>query len=402
MSDNGTLAHILITFGGLFLLGLLADLVGRYTILPRVTLLLLAGLLIGPSMLDLLPSFTDEWFPVLTNIALAMIGFLLGQNLTGKKLRDLGHVVLITSLSVVVMTAVLVCGVLVLFGVPLEVALLLGGIATATAPAASMDVVHEYRARGKFTDTLLGIVAIDDAWALLIFTLFLAGVQTIRGHNGFDELLLTGLWEIGGAVVLGALLGLAMAYLTGRIRPGEPSQAEAIGVVMLVAGIAEWMEVSYILSAIVLGAMVANLARHHTRPFHAIEGIEWPFLILFFLLAGASLHVSALAQAGLLAAGYIVLRVAGRLLGAQLGGRLSGMDPTNRRWMGLALLPQAGVAIGMALMASQRFPELRDVILPVVLASTVVFEVFGPVATRWSLVKVGDIHPNHRDRPEQS
>ncbi|MCW9089450.1 MAG: cation:proton antiporter [Gammaproteobacteria bacterium] len=402
MSDNGTIAHILITFGGLFLLGLLADLVGRYTILPRVTLLLLAGFLIGPSMLDLIPSFTDEWFPVLTNIALAMIGFLLGQNLTRKRLRDLGHVVLITSLSVVIMTIVMVCGVLVLFGVPLEIALLLGGIATATAPAASMDVVHEYRARGKFTDTLLGIVAIDDAWGLLIFTLFLAGVHTIRGHNGFDELLLTGLWEIGGAVMVGALLGLAMAYLTGRIRPGEPSQAEALGVVMLVAGIAEWMEVSYILSAIVLGAMVANLARHHTRPFHAIEGIEWPFLILFFLLAGASLHVSALAQTGLLAAGYIVLRVAGRLLGARLGGQLSGMDPTSRRWMGLALLPQAGVAIGMALMASQRFPELRDVILPVVLGSTVVFEVFGPVATRWSLVKVGDIHTNHKDSPDQS
>jgi len=331
-----------------------------------------------------------------------MIGFLLGQNLTEKKLRDLGQVVLVTSLSVVVMTAVMVCGVLVLFGARLEVALLLGGIATATAPAASMDVVHEYRAKGKFTDTLLGIVAIDDAWALLIFTLLLAGVQTIRGHNGFDELLLTGLWELGGAVMLGAFLGLTMAYLTGRVRPGEPSQAEAIGVVMLAAGIAEWMEVSYILSAIVLGAMVANLARHHTRPFHAIEGIEWPFLILFFLLAGAALRVGALAQAGLLAVGYIVLRVAGRLLGAQLGGRLSRMSPSSRCWMGLALLPQAGVAIGMALMASQRFPELKDVILPVVLASTVVFEIFGPVATRWSLVKVGDIHTNHRDKPEQS
>lgn len=394
MSENTAVAHILITFGGLFLLGLLADLLGRYTILPRVTVLLLVGFIIGPSVLDWLPAFTDDWFPVLTDIALAMIGFLLGQNLTRERFRELGHVVLITSLGVVIVTTLLVFDVLMLFGVPLEVALLLGAIATATAPAASLDVVHEYQAKGQFTDTLLGIVAIDDVWGLLVFSLVLTGIQAVRGQSDVEEILLSGLWEIGGAVMLGALLGLVMAYITGRIRPGEPSQAEAMGLVILAAGIAVWMDVSYILAAIVLGALVANLAKHHRRPFLAIQGIEWPFLILFFLLAGAALHVDALAQAGMLAAGYIVLRIVGRILGAELGGRLGGMDRRHRRWMGLALLPQAGVAIGMALIASQRFPDLSGMILPVVLGSTVVFEILGPVITRWTLVKVGDIQEN--------
>jgi Kef-type K+ transport system membrane component KefB len=289
------------------------------------------------------------------------------------------------------MTALLVFSVLSLFDVPLVIALLLAGIAPATAPAATMDVVHESRAEGRFTDTLLGIVAIDDAWGLLIFSVLLTLVQALSDQGGAGAVLATGAWEIGGALLLGLVLGLPMAYVTGRIRPGEPIQAEALGLVLLCAGLAVWAEVSYILAAMVLGAVVANLAKHHARPFHAIEGIEWPFLILFFLLAGAALHMEALAQIGLLGAGYIGLRVVGRILGTRLGGWLSDTDPVTRRWIGLALLPQAGVAIGMALLASQRFPEFKDIILPVVLGSTVIFELLGPVVTRRVLIRMGEV-----------
>lgn len=164
MLDHYIVSQILLTFGGLFLLGLVADLIGRHTPFPRVTLLLLSGFFIGPSVFDLLPSFTDQWFPVLTNIALSMIGFLLGQKITYAKFEKLGRSVVIISLIVVIVTAVSVFIVLSLFSVPTEIALLLAAIATATAPAATVDVIHEYQAHGSFTDTLMGIVAIDDAW----------------------------------------------------------------------------------------------------------------------------------------------------------------------------------------------------------------------------------------------
>lgn len=388
-----TVAQVLITFGGLFLLGLLADLAGRHTPLPRVTLLLVAGFVVGPSMLDWLPAFTRDWFPVLTNIALAMIGFLLGQSLTRRRLARLGRVVLSVSGGVVVGAPLVMFLGLSVVGVAPEIALLLAGICTATAPAASFDVVREYQARGPFTETLLGVVAIDDAWGLLVFALLLAAAQVVAGHDGIGHVVMMGVWETGGAMLLGLLLGLPMAYLTGRIRPGEPTQAEALGIVLLCAGIADWLGVSYILSAMVIGVVVANLARHHNRPFHVIEGIEWPFLILFFLLAGASLHMDALTEAGWLLAVYVILRVAGRLLGAGIGGRLGRAAPDIRRWMGLAMLPQAGLAIGMALLASQRFPDAGDIVLPVVLAATVIFELVGPIITRWILVRVGEITP---------
>lgn len=391
MEPSPTTAQVLVTFGGLFLVGLLADLSGRHTPLPRVTLLLLAGFLIGPSGIDWLPDFARDWFPVLTNLALALIGFLLGHTLTRERLGDLGRLVLSVSGGVVLATPVLIFTGLKLLGVPTEIALLLAGISTATDPAACVDVIRESRARGVFTDTLVGVVAIDDAWGLLVFTLMLAVAQVTAGHDGVDAIVLTGLWEIGGALLLGGLLGLPMAYLTGRIRPGEPTQAEALGLVLLCAGIADWLGVSYILSAMVLGTVVANLAQHHERPFDAIEGLEWPFLILFFLLAGAALQLDMVMAAGGLLALYVVLRVAGRVLGAAVGGRVSRSPPEVGRWMGLAMLPQAGVAIGMALLASQRFPEAADTILPVVLGSTVVFEMLGPVATRWALRRAGDL-----------
>lgn len=391
MIETQLITEILITFGGLFLVGLLADLVGRYTPLPRVTLLLLAGLLMGPSLLDWLPQFTRDWFPILTNIALAMIGFMLGAKITLSRLNQAGRQVIALSIGIVVTTVVMVFSVLSLFGVPIEIALLLAGIATATAPAATMDVVNECGAEGKFTDTLLGIVALDDAWGLLVFTLLIAVVQAMSGQGGVGDALATGAWEIGGALLLGVVLGVPMAYLTGRIHPGEPTQAEALGLVLLCAGLAVWAEVSYIFAAIVMGSVVANLGKHHERPFHAVKGFEWPFLILFFLLAGASLHLEELSQIGFLGAAYIGLRISGRVLGAHLGGWLCGAEAETRRWMGLALLPQAGIAIGMALLASLRFPEYKDVILPLVLGSSVIFEIFGPVLTRRVLTRMGEV-----------
>lgn len=399
MTEDTHIAEILITFGGLFLAGLIADLVGRRTPLPRVTLLLLTGFVVGPSVLDWLPAFTREWFPMLTSIALALIGFLLGHHLTRQRLGALGRVVLSVSAGVAIGTALLVFLVLVAVGVDPVFALLLAGISTATDPAASVDVVREYRAEGTFTNTLVGIVAIDDVWGLLVFSFLLAAAQAMAGHNGIGELVLLGLWETGGAILLGLILGLPMAYLTGRIRSGEPTQAEALGLVLLCVGIAKWLGVSYILSATVLGAVVANLARHHERPFSAIEGIEWPFLILFFLLAGAALHVDAVTAAGTLLVLFMALRIAGRIIGARIGGRIGGAELEIRHWMGLAMLPQAGLAIGMALVAAQRFPEAAPVILPVVLGSTVFFELAGPVLTRWILVRVGDIAAPPRAEP---
>ena len=382
MSD----APVLLILGILFFLGLAADLLGRHTPVPRVTLLILCGLAVGPAGFDLLPpELIRNWFPPLTTLALSLVGFLLGQKLSLNELRAHGTVVLGITIGETTGALVLVAAALLLMGVHPVVALLLAGVATATAPAATFDVVRESGIQGEFPDTLLAVVALDDAWALLLFSLTLAAAASVNGDGGVAVNLVNGLEEIGGSLLLGGLLGIPMAYLTGRVRPGEPTLAEAMGFVLLCGGIATWLDLSPILATMVMGGVVASLASHHDRPFHAIEGIEWPFLILFFILAGASAHPAALLSVGGITVVYMIVRCIGSYAGARAGARWAGANEAIRKWMGLCLFPQAGVALGMVLMASQRFPEFEAYLLPVILASTIIYELFSPLVTRKAL-----------------
>lgn len=386
--DN--LGLIITTLGALLLLGLVGDLAARYLPVPRVTLLILFGVLAGP-LFGVMPAQAEHWYPFVSDLALLMVGFLLGGKLSRAMLREVGRHVLTISLFEVAGVCLCVLAGLLAIGVPLEVALLLAGIAPASAPAAVTNVAQELKARGRYTDTLLGIVAIDDAWGLILFSVLLAGAQVIAGGDGGAvEALLHGGRELAGAVIVGLVVGVPAALVTGRLSPGEPTQAEALGVVMLAGGLAIWLEVSFLLTAMVVGATIVNLASHHDRPFAEIEHIEWPFMVLFFILAGASLHVARLQDVGLIGAAYIVLRAIGLVLGAFAGGLVSGAEARIRRWMGLAIMPQAGVALGMALVAGNAFPALRDTILPLVIGSTVIFELLGPALTRLAIVRSGE------------
>jgi Kef-type K+ transport system membrane component KefB len=237
----------------------------------------------------------------------------------------------------------------------------------------------------------------DDAWGLVAFSVALAIADVMVGQNGMGNAFADGARDLLGGVFLGIVIGVPMAYLTGRVHKGEPTQSEALGMVLLCGGLALWMHVSFLLSAMVMGLVVAHLAKHHRRPFHAIEGIEWPFIVVFFVLAGASLSLDEIGKGGWLLVGYLVFRLFGRIVGATLGGRLARMPAVQGRWLGLTLLPQAGVALGMTMVGIQRFPEIAATVLPVVLAATVVFEVVGPVLTRAGLEAVGETSSGNDD-----
>jgi Kef-type K+ transport system membrane component KefB len=378
-------SQFLLALGGIFLVGLLLSTVAHRTFLPRATLLLLFGAVIGEDLLNLVPRLLVDRFGLIAEITLLMVGFLLGGKLTKSSLR--GHTGTSFSISIcaAILPALVVCLGMIAMGVATEIALLLGCFAAATAPAAILDVVQESKIKNRFSKLLLLIVVLDDVWALLLFGVGMAIVTSLNGIAGEAGFIGLVAWELGGAVLLGIVIGLPAAYMTGRIKKGKPMLSEALGIVFLCGGIALWMNVSFLISAIVMGAVIANLARHHTRPFHAIEGIESLFMIIFFVLAGASLEIGALATIGVTGGIYILCRALGKYLGAWIGGYLSKSGQDNQLWMGVALLPQAGVAIGMALVASSRFPEYRQIMLPIVIASTVVFEIIGPVFTRLAI-----------------
>lgn len=383
----GSTAQTLVTVGGLLIASLAVERIGRRTRLPRVSLLLLVGVVAGPLVLDLLPSERDRWFPIVTRIALVMIGFLVGGEFTRERIREHGRGVAAIVVAQGLATAVLVTGGLLAFGVDPTVAVLLGGVATATDPAATKSVVDEARASGRFSRRVLGVVALDDVVGIALFSVLLA----VAGPGGGGaEHLLDGAWEILGGALVGLGLGLPGAYLTGRTTPGEPSLEEALGLIFLCSGLTLWLDVSYLFAAVVLGATVANLASHHTRPFREIESIEWPFLTVFFVLAGASIDGDSLEGLGLTALGYVVFRVLGKVGGASLGVRLVGEDRATGRWLGAALLSQAGVALGMALAVADRFPGIAEEVVPVAVVTTVLFELVGPLSLRAALGRADD------------
>jgi Kef-type K+ transport system membrane component KefB len=380
-------SEFLLTLGAILLIGLATDAIGRHTFLPRVTLLLIFGAVIGREMLDLIPQVFHDRFELIANMALLMVGFLLGGKLTGDFLRKSARQTLWISISTVIVTTVVVVAGLMMAGVSVNIAIILGCIAAATAPAATIDIVLESNCKGRFSKLLLSIVALDDVWGLILFSTGIALVMAISGNDGESFHMMFAVRDIGGAMILGVLLGLPAAYLTGRIRKGRPIMMEALGLVFLCGGVAIWLEVSFLIASIVMGAVVANFARHHAYAFHEIENIEWPFMTIFFVLAGASLDLSMVADIGLIGGVYIICRIVGKLLGARIGAQACGADAVTRCWMGFALLPQAGVAMGMALVAANSFPAYRQTLLTIVISSTVFFEIVGPVFTRLALLR---------------
>jgi len=382
--------QFLLSLGGILLLGLATDLLGRRTFLPRVTLLLIFGVIIGPGGLDLIPTFFTERFELIAEMALLMIGFLLGGKLTSESFTQNGRKILIISVSAALCTSLIVLSGLYASGLSLEIAILLACLSAATAPAAVVDVVMEAGDKGPFANLLLSIVALDDAWALILFSISISIVAAISGNGISVSPVLMVTRELGGALILGLLIGLPAAYLTGRIKAGQPMLTEALGLVFLCGGLALWLEVSFLIASMVMGMVITNLAKHHEYPFHAIEGVEWPIMVLFFVLAGATLELSALVDIGLIGITYVLCRIAGKVIGAWLGAVVSKSDKLTQHWMGVAMLPQAGAAIGMALVASNQFPEHRQILLSVVISTTIVFELFGPIFTRMALSKYSE------------
>lgn len=389
--DTQTL--FLISLGSLLLAGLTLSIIGQKTAFPRVTLLIGFGIFVGPEGLNFIPNLVTAQFDIIAQLALLMVGFLIGGKLTGSALKDSSSAIVSISIGASLITSIIVTSGLLLFNVPLPLAIILGCIAAATDATAVFDVVTQSLGKSetaklnKFKSMLLSVVALDDAWALILFGL---GISVVFALSGGSEqgLLMHAMTDIGGGILLGMLLGLPTAYITGRLSPGKPVMSEALGVVFLCGGIALWLNISFLIAAMVLGAVVANFAKHHDYPFHAIEGIEEQFMLIFFILAGATLNFEALQQIGWIGAGYIALRIIGKLIGGFIGAKLSKVNQGTQHWIGPALLPQAGVAIGMGLVATSLMPEFGNQLLAAIICSTIFFELVGPIMTMQAIKRV--------------
>lgn len=383
-----TTTPMLLVIGAVLLLAIGVQIVATRTRIPTISLLLLLGVLLGPAALDVLPVDSETWFEGAAAIALTMIGFLLGGEFDAVAFKRRGRRAVVLSLGLSVGTAILVALTVGLAGFGWTLALLLGGIAPATDPAATVAVLDELGKDDDLATDLRSIVALDDVWGVLIYAIMVAGAELVDTGQLDGGMLLEAGRELGGSLLVGALLGALAAPLTGRLGAGRPTTLEALGLVMVCAGLCEMLGLSTLLASVAMGAALTNLTREHEHPFREVENLEWPFLVVFFVLAGAHMEPRALLGVGGLAVAYVAARAAGRFGGIALGALPLG-DRSKRTllWTPLSLMPQAGVALGLALSAASRFEVEGPTLLTVVVGTTLIFEVLGPPIARIAILR---------------
>ncbi|WP_297811502.1 cation:proton antiporter [uncultured Methylophaga sp.] len=386
---------IFLSLGLLLVTGLLFSLLAARFHLPRIAVYALAGLVWSQ---DLLGGVTGlqlgDWTSTLTDTALALIAYLIGGSVTANQLKRLGKTIFACTVGEVAGAALVVFVAVWLFlnGEPdaLSLAALLAVLAASTAPAATVAVIHEYRSRGPLTTTLLGVVALDDALGIVLFSLLM--VWTI-GTSLTGAISMAGL-EIGGALLLGALMGWALAFFGHRVRNPHFFLPMVLSALLLSQGLAAVWHCSPLLTAMALGFVArATFKSGGERLLAPIEYLEELVFLVFFTLAGAHFELDVFLQGAELIVIYVIARVLGKLAGTRLAARWCRAPSAVSRYIGLGLIPQAGIAIGLALslLNHPTFAEQGLLIVNVILASTLLYELLGPIATRYALMKAGEI-----------
>jgi Kef-type K+ transport system membrane component KefB len=394
--------NILTVIGVLIAVSFLGSKLFQRVGIPQVVGFIVIGVVLGPSLLNIVPPELSEELTFISEIALGLIGFDIGSHLLFGELRKLGR-----SIAFVLIFEAFGAFALVTAGVyaltqSWHIALVFGAISAATDPATTVDVLAEYDAKGPLTTSLLAVVGMDDALALMIFSIAAATAESLFAQTGAPSLLQIAalpVIEIGGSVVLGFAMGLLLDFIMCRMERRHDLMAVSIGFVFLCVGLSQALGFSLILTTMVMGIVTVNRCAEHGRKIRlTIEQAGPVIYVLFFTLVGARLQINLLPAMGLMGIGYVVLRSLGKFMGARLGGTLGGAEPVVRDNLGLGLLSQAGVAIGLALTSASRFSSygvegeaLGSLVLSVVTATTFVLQMIGPIGTKLAIGRAGEI-----------
>lgn len=363
--------------------------------LPNVTGYLLAGLLLGPSVLGILNDDFLNSVSIISDAALGFIAFSIGNEFKISYFKRVGATpIIIATLESLFAVVFVVLG-LKLIGCDTTFSLVLGSIAAATAPAATIMVIKQYKARGPVTETLLSVVAIDDATALIMYSISIAIATALSGGSASTtDLILKPVIEIGGALVVGTILGFLFLLPLKHFKKDGNRLSIVIAFIFMGLGLSELCGFSSLLFCMSMGAIVANFSPDVNHIMKLSDRITPPIFMLFFVASGAGLKLSVLPAVGLVGVIYIVFRVIGKMFGASLGAIVCKSDKNIRKYLGPALIPQAGVAIGLSLAASSVVPEHATEIRTVILCGTLIYELVGPVISKTCLKKAGEIKEN--------
>ncbi|RME62572.1 MAG: hypothetical protein D6778_10980 [Nitrospirae bacterium] len=368
--------------------------------IPQVVAYIVVGIIMGESFLKLYDKCNLDAMVPLTNFALALIGYMVGSELKHSVFKRYGRQFFTILLSEGLMAMAFVCALAWLLTGSLALGLLLGALSSATAPAATVDVLWQYRSRGPLTTTVLAIVALDDGLALILYGFALAVSEVLirGGPISLQTLALKPAVEIGGSILLGGLTGAVIDLTTRYITSKEGQLVMNLGGLMIASALGSLFNLSLILTSMSVGLFLTNIHPHRNeRAFEIIRSFSPPVYILFFVLLGARLQVALLPKMGLLGLLYVIGRTAGKWMGSYLGATVSGAPEVVKNYLGFALFSQAGVAVGLALDIYQRFQalgaaQLGNTVINIITATTFVVQIIGPPSVKFAITKAKEVN----------
>jgi Kef-type K+ transport system membrane component KefB len=384
-----------------FLFGKLIELLK----VPSVAGYIIAGLLLGKSVFNILDTDFINQANAVSDVALAIIAFSIGGELVFRELKKIGFRVVLIAVAEGGMAFLLVFGSMLLLKQSLPIALLLGAVASATAPAATVLVLNQYRCRGPLTSTLIAVVAIDDVICLMIYAIASSIAKVFVQHGesvNVSKMILGPLYEIGGSVALGIIIGSILILLLRFFSRNHEVLVVIVATIFITIGIANQFELSTLLSNMTIGIMIGNFSKRRLKAFTILESVTAPIYISFFVIAGARLDISLLGQVGIIGVVYTIARMVGKISGASIMSKLTKADPNVTKFLGFGLLSQIGVAVGLAIVVSHEFEgtNIGDIVITVLLATTIVTEIVGPLMTKYAAIKSGEAYSFELDEDE--
>ncbi len=392
---------VLFFVGIAIVFGFLGGKLSNFFKLPSVVGYLIAGLILGSSVLKIFSLELLDDIGVFNDVALGLVAFIIGSELRLSVLKKMGK-----GIVTIIFAESFAAFIIVFLGVyflthKVHVALIFGAMAPASAPAGTAIVLQEYKAKGPLTNALYAVVGLDDGLAIMIyaFAAALAKIYLLGSEVSFATMVKGPILEIVGAIILGVIIGAIFGYFIRKLHRKNDVLAISIGAVLICSGLSSFFNVSIILSNLSLGMIFANIfLLANRRAYKAINSVITPIYIIFFVIAGAHLQIRLLPTMGLLGLIYIVSRTSGLMGGAFVGAAVSNQNPVIKKYLGFGILSQAGVAIGLAILATREFGALGDegqhlalLVINTIAATTIVFEIIGPIATKFAISRAGEI-----------
>jgi len=405
--------NLVLAIGIIIVIGFFGGLAAERLKFPRITGYILIGILLSPSVLNVISGTTIGNLGIITDVALGVIAFLVGGGLHLESVRKLGRSIawitplqslgawfLVTLVLAFLFPRILSIPNATFYDTYFPMAFIIGAVSCATAPAAIVAIINQYRAKGPFTTTLLAVVALDDAIAVIAFAIAVGVCQPlVSGVGGvsFYQMFGVPFLQVAQSIGIGAAFGFALIYIGSLVRTRALLLVAVFGMIMACIGVTNLLGISLILANLTAGFIVVNRLKG-TGMFLALEEIEDVIFAMFFVLAGLHFDLGVMKTAGILAGLIVLARCFGKYFGTRAGATISHSSDAVKRYLGLALLPKAGVTLGLILLAERAFPTFGGIMMNAVLASVIINELIAPPLARYAIIKAGEAHP----APEES